>query len=105
MNETQPIHAAAFKGNLEAVKLLVENGADVNAKGPGDSTPLLFAATMSHVKVKGADYEGLVRFLIESGADVNAPNSLGYPPLHFAKNKTVVELLKKAGAKGAKQER
>ena len=31
MNETQPIHAAAFKGNLEAARLLVKKGAGSEA--------------------------------------------------------------------------
>jgi len=95
----QPIHIAAFRGNLERVKRLVENGADVNSKGPGDSTPLHNAATMSAAKVKYGDYVGVVSYLIEKGADVNAKNTCGYPPLHFAKNEQVIELLKKAGAK------
>ena len=95
----QPIHSAAFKGNLEVAKLLVKKGADVNARGPGGSTPISFAARMAHAKLKGADYEGLVRFLIEKGADVNAKNTSGCSPLHFAKNKKVAELLRKAGAR------
>ncbi|MCX6771533.1 MAG: ankyrin repeat domain-containing protein [Candidatus Micrarchaeota archaeon] len=100
----QPIHIAAFRGNLELVKSLVENGADVNSKGPGDATPLHDAVTMSHAKVKGADYEGIVCFLIEKGADVNAKNKMGYLPLDFAKNKKVIELLRKAGAKKKKDD-
>ena len=95
----QPIHTAAFRGKLGLVKRLVKVGEDVNAKGPGGSTPIHFAVRMSHARVKNADYTGLVRFLIEKGADVNAKNTMGYPPLHFAKNRKVIELLRKAGAK------
>ena len=40
---TPLVHAAAF-GNLETLKLLLEAGADVNARNDFDSTALLWAA-------------------------------------------------------------
>jgi ankyrin repeat protein len=36
----QPIHAAAANGNLVILKVLLEKGADVNAKQADDYTPL-----------------------------------------------------------------
>lgn len=98
----QPIHCAAFMGKLDVVKYLVEKGADVNSKGPGNATPLHNAVHWEKGIVKNSDYEGIVRFLIEKGADVNAPNSKGYPPLNFARDKEIIKLLKKAGAKRKK---
>jgi len=95
----QAIHCAAYRGRLRAVKYLVENGADVNSRGPGGATPLLLASMASHMTVMGGDYPGVVGFLIEKGADVNAKNTSGYSPLHFAKNRKVIKLLRKAGAK------
>ena len=35
-----PLHEAALKNAPKAVRALLENGADVNAKTPGGSTPL-----------------------------------------------------------------
>jgi ankyrin repeat protein len=35
-----PLHAAAEKGNTKAVKALIKNGADVNAKDHDRWTPL-----------------------------------------------------------------
>ncbi|KAI1379375.1 ankyrin [Hypoxylon crocopeplum] len=62
---------------LPLVKYLIETGADINAKKPGDnSTPLIFAAA-----------EGLfhvVEYLLEAGADVNARNLHGVTPLMSA---------------------
>jgi ankyrin repeat protein len=36
----QPIHAAAANGNLVILKVLLEKGADANAKQADDYTPL-----------------------------------------------------------------
>ncbi len=52
------------KTSKDVVKLLIANGADVNAKNKDDDTPLIEAA-------KGADKE-LLELLVANGADVNA---------------------------------
>jgi len=68
-----PLAVAAWRGNLEIVKLLVEHGADVNAgKDRGKRTPLLEAAAEGHADV--------VEYLIAKGADVNAGGN-GITPL------------------------
>jgi ankyrin repeat protein len=47
-----PLHAAAGNGCLDAVRYLVEHGANVDAKGIDDErTPLEFAESCSHVEV------------------------------------------------------
>jgi ankyrin repeat protein len=66
------LHVAAEYGNLDAARLLVEHGADVNAPanvdeaGVGGQTPIFHAATQFY------DY-GLpvVEFLVEKGADLS----------------------------------
>jgi len=63
---------------LEAVKLCVELGADVNAANDVGLTAL-----------HGAAYSGLdevIRFLVEHGANVNAKDATGQTPLHKAMN-------------------
>jgi ankyrin repeat protein len=85
------MHAAAF-GNVETLRLLIDRGANVNAKNDFDATALLWAAR---------DPEK-ARLLVEHGADVNARSKQGRTPLMLASlrhggSQTVARLL----AKGA----
>jgi len=67
------MHAAAF-GSPEAVKLLLESGAQVNAKNDLEATALIL----------GAGNPEKARMLVEKGADVNAHSKLGRTPLMIA---------------------
>jgi len=67
------MHAAAL-GSPEAVKLLLESGAQVNAKNDLEATALIL----------GAGNPEKARMLVEKGADVNAHSKLGRTPLMVA---------------------
>jgi ankyrin repeat protein len=74
-----PMHLAARQGELEAVKALLEAGADYNQRAVGDnSTPMLVATINGHFD--------LARFLLEKGADPNAAQHNGVTPLYAALN-------------------
>jgi ankyrin repeat protein len=120
---------AASRGHFEVVKLLLEKGANVNAKQPDDGrTALIWAAETGHSEVirllleKGADVNAKqmrfdftalmeasmrgdaesVKLLLEKGADVNAKDYSGNTALGMAKQRSlaeIVQLLEKAGAK------
>ena len=86
------LNYAAYLGHKEIVELLVENGAEVNAKGLADWTPLHLAAYNNN--------EQIVQLLIAKGAEMNPYTSPGFggTPLDVADGKTA-DLLRKHGGK------
>lgn len=88
MRGMTPLMCASMYGNLNIVKYLVANGADVNARETGgENTPLMFAA--AHGKPDVTEY------LISVGADVNAWNKIGEnTPLMFATAHNYSEIVK-----------
>ena len=87
------IHDAVEKGNIEAVKQAIADGADVHATDWMGDTPLHAAASYGHKEI--------VELLIAKGANVNAMNGAGQTPLHYAGidgRKEIAELLIAAGA-------
>jgi len=83
------LHVAAEYGNVEAAKLLLERGADVNAhavvdeRGVGGQTPIFHSATQF--------FEGglqMTQLLVERGADLSARVKL---PGHYERPGEVVE--------------
>eukprot|EP00752_Nemacystus_decipiens_P002437 g2294.t1 len=97
------LHHAAFnlyEGDLDTsdvVRVLLEAGADVDAKAAGfeSATPLRLAASKNPYSI------GTMCALLEGGADVNARDEGGSTPLHQAcrrSNISGVELLLRWGA-------
>ncbi len=71
-----PLHIAADAGDIEIVKLLIDSGADVNARGDALRTPLHFAAS--------AGLADVALFLAQRGADLAALDSAHRSPLYCA---------------------
>lgn len=90
------LHLAAFFGQEDAARTLIERGADVNLVAQHATlhvTPLHSAAAGSHAEI--------VKLLLERGADPNAAQDGGFTPLHSAArndDRDSVEALLEAGA-------
>jgi ankyrin repeat protein len=95
------LHHAAWNGQREIVKLLIERGAELDAKEDAfGSTPLGWAAHGGQNCVRpGADHVGAIRLLIEAGADIHTTNKWGEGILFEGENQIVVEVLRAAGVK------
>ena len=88
-----PLHWAAFMGHTDVAKLLLANGADVNATNDIGETPLHVAANQGHKDV--------AELLLASNADVNATDDFEPTPMHIAAcqgHRDVAELLLAHGA-------
>jgi cytohesin len=85
--------AAVARGDVDAVRGLLKQKADVNVREADGSTPLLWAVHQTNA--------GLVMLLIDAGADVNAANRYGITPLVEASrlgSTPIIDSLLKAGA-------
>lgn len=73
-----PLHLAAFFGKADAARLLLNRGAEVNARSTNamQNHPLHAAAAGRHADV--------VKLLLDHGASVNARQHGGWTPLHSA---------------------
>ena len=91
--EKYSLHKACYVGNLEAVKYLVEKGADIHAKDKDSKTPL-------HCTCQKGDLE-VVKYLVEKGADINAKSNFDNTPLIYACQKGHLKLVKYLVEKGA----
>lgn len=95
-DSSTPLHkacAGSKLGHLEAVKLLLENNADVHALNKWRETPLLTAANHGQA--------GAVEYLLRAGADPCKCTDTGWSPLSIAAYKghnEVVKLLLEVGA-------
>jgi uncharacterized protein len=81
-----PLHLAAFFGKDDAARLLLNQGAPVDARSTNamQNTPLHAAAAGGHAAI--------VKLLIERGASVNARQHGGWTPLHAAAQNGDVEM-------------
>jgi uncharacterized protein len=88
---TTPFLRAAKNGDIETMRVLLENGADAARTQKNGTTALMLASGVGRGQgVFAKDYAtesqllDAVRFLVEHGAAVNAPNDSGQTALHIA---------------------
>jgi ankyrin repeat protein len=68
---------AASGGELETVRSLIADGANVNAKDPEQETPLMYAAAKGRAEI--------VKLLIHKGADLSTGQKMNRNPLYEIK--------------------
>ncbi len=91
--KVRPIHAAAAAAQIEVTRLLIEHGADVNARQQSGFTPLHEAA--------GSGKLEFARLFLDHGADLNARTDDGKTALTLAieaRQEAMVKFLRERGA-------
>lgn len=71
-----PLHYAAYSGNNDIVRLLLEKFAYIDAESPNKTTPLMMAAMAGKIHT--------VKLLLDEGADLTLRNELGMNAVDFA---------------------
>ncbi|RSM11835.1 hypothetical protein CDV31_006603 [Fusarium ambrosium] len=85
------LHRAALGGDIDQVRLLVNDGASVNIADRKGNTPLHYGVTTQNIEIS--------LLIIRFGADVGAQNQLGRAPLHLAvSSPSLLRTLVDAGA-------
>jgi len=80
------LHAAAQNDHLAICRLLIDKGAQLEAKDGEDMTPLYLAARHGCVQI--------VRLLCDRGADVEARDNYGRRPIHWAASNGHISVVK-----------
>jgi uncharacterized protein len=91
-----PLHYAASIGNNDIVSLLLEKSAYIDAESPNKTTPIMMAARAGHIMT--------VKLLLDEGADATLKNDAGMTAIDFAQKHEFKDIaegltyrLKKAG--------
>ena len=87
-----PLHMAAFSEQQSVVELLLNHGANIEAKSVGGLTPLHMAA--------GSNRPSVVTLLLDHGAEIEANTNNGWTPLHVAAA-TDAEVVDRAATAGS----
>lgn len=85
-----PLHSAVAGGHLEIARMLLEHGANPNARQSDEFTPLHGAAQNGQAE--------MVQLLLDSGVDRSAANAQGKSALDYAResgNSQAIRLLEK----------
>jgi len=122
-NGETPLGIASGKGHSEVARVLLEHGADTEARNNDNYSPLDLASRCGHLEVvqvllehhadvnsgkyfcftalhRASEYGevAIARVLLANGADANAKDRFYQTPLHWARNDGVTQVLLEYGA-------
>ena len=83
-----PLHLACFFGGYEAVELLIERGADVNARSQNGMTNMPIHAAVAGKRT------AIVSLLLSKGADPNVQQNNGVTPIQQSTSHYDIEMTK-----------
>lgn len=84
-----PLQQAVERGYFDLTKILISNGADINAKSE-DGFAVLHSACMGDFQLDNT--AAIFNILIENGADVNQQDDRGWTPAHYILSKLNISL-------------
>lgn len=95
--DINPLHLAAYYGNLEAVEILLEKVPNMinlinNDNGINRKTALHYAIQGTYSPIKRANSIKIAELLIKKGCALDAKDCLGKTPLHYAVTSDVQSL-------------
>nr|XP_040574657.1 protein fem-1 homolog C-like [Lepeophtheirus salmonis] len=71
-----PLWCAAVSGRLSVVRVLIDNGADVNAASDSGSTPVRSACYIVRNEMPTSHFD-IIQALVKAGANIQTPNHFG----------------------------
>lgn len=99
LHTSKPLILAIQKNNFDIVKLLVENGVDINARDSYGQTPLMYAAAKNYCHI--------LKYLLAHNAEINLKTPEGVTALKCAvhnKHLAAIRILLDYGADTANEE-
>ena len=102
-DQATPLHLASYHGFADVAEVLLEHGAQANAKDIQGQSPLHQVILGDHYfqsakmtswprKYHADEVVYLVRLLLKHGVDVNAQNNVQETPLHLASRLRLLEM-------------
>ena len=102
IGQETPLHRAANRSEYqirgEIMKLLLEHGANVNARDEDGDTPLHSVGLWNIENLEEKGHPSFVEILLNYGADIQARNDNGDTPLHRAHKPEIAKALLDNGA-------